>query len=275
MNFICPICNKNLIQNDKSYACKNNHNFDKAKSGYVNLLTNSNKNSKIPGDNKLMVNSRRDFLSKGYYLKLSNALNDKILSLINNRNNFSILDAGCGEGYYLNNLENSLKLNNINANIFGVDISKFALNCASKTNKNISYAVASVFNLPINDKSCDILLNIFAPFCQNEFERVLKKNGLMILVIPSTNHLWELKSFIYDNPYQNQTKDYNIENFKLMDKEIIKDTIHITNNTDIKNLFTMTPYYYKTSLENTKKLDTLESLKTKIEFEILVYKKIN
>lgn len=275
MNFICPICNKNLIQNDKSYACKNNHNFDKAKNGYVNLLTNSNKNSKIPGDNKLMVNSRRDFLSKGYYLKLSNALNDKILSLINNKNNFSILDAGCGEGYYLNNLENSLKLNNINANIFGVDISKFALNCASKTNKNISYAVASVFNLPINDKSCDILLNIFAPFCQNEFERVLKKNGLMILVIPSTNHLWELKSFIYDNPYQNQTKDYNIENFKLMDKEIIKDTIHITNNTDIKNLFTMTPYYYKTSLENTKKLDTLESLKTKIEFEILVYKKIN
>lgn len=273
MNFVCPVCNKLLTNQEKSLICENKHNFDKAKSGYVNLLVSNSKNSKIPGDNKLMVNARRDFLSKDYYKKLSDTLNHYVLKYLKQKDDINILDAGCGEGYYINNIDLFLRKNNIIANIVGVDISKFALNQASKSNKNILYGVASIYNLPICDKSCDLILNIFAPFCKDEFYRVLKNNEILLIVIPSTNHLWELKSYIYDNAYQNEVKDYTIDGFTLMDKVLIKDRINIDNNLDIKNLFMMTPYYYKTSIENSKKLDTLESLTTKIEFEILIYKK--
>lgn len=273
MNFLCPICSEELINQDKCLVCKNKHSFDKAKSGYVNLLTVNHKNSKIPGDNKIMVNARRDFLSKGYYKVLSDNLNKIIYKHIKTKKSPQILDAGCGEGYYLNNIYSFLTDNNINPDILGIDISKFALNSASKVNKNIMYGVASIFNLPIKTNSCDVLLNLFAPFSNDEFLRVLKDNGLLFMVIPSTNHLWQLKCAIYDTPYKNDVKDYSLDGFNLIDKAIIKDEITLSSNEDIQNLFMMTPYYYKTSIENTKKLENLQTLTTEIEFEILVYKK--
>ena len=273
MNFLCPICKEELIQQDKSFVCKNKHTFDKAKSGYVNLLTVNNKNSKIPGDNKIMVNARRDFLSNGYYKVLSDNLNELVYKYAKEKTSPQILDAGCGEGYYINNIYNHLIENKISADILGIDISKFALNVASKHNKKIKFGVASIFNLPVKSNSCDLLLNLFAPFSDDEFLRVLKDDGLLFMVIPSTKHLWELKCAVYDTPYENEVKDYTLEGFNLIDKKIIKDYINLSCNEDIKNLFMMTPYYYKTSIDNVKKLDNLDTLKTKIEFEILVYQK--
>ena len=273
MNFLCPICKEELTEQDKSFVCKNKHTFDKAKSGYVNLLTVNNKNSKIPGDNKLMVNARRDFLSKEYYKLLSDNLNELVFKYTKHKNSPQILDAGCGEGYYINNIYTYLTENKISADILGIDISKFALNVASKHNKNIKFGVASIFNLPVKSNSCDLLLNLFAPFSDDEFLRVLKDDGLLFMVIPSTKHLWELKCTVYDTPYENEVKDYTLEGFNLIDKKIIKYYITLSCNQDIKNLFMMTPYYYKTSIDNVKKLDNLNTLKTKIEFEILVYQK--
>ena len=195
MILLCPLCNNYLTKNDKNnfYKCTNNHCYDIAKEGYTNLLLANQKHSLCPGDNKEMVNARKEFLNKDYFLPLSNKINDILTDYCNNKN-IAILDAGCGTGYYLNNLQKKFN----NCSYFGVDISKFAVMKASKENKNISYFTANIFNLPFSNNSIDIILNIFAPKPEKEFRRILKNNGIILEVTPSTNHMIELKKVLYD-----------------------------------------------------------------------------
>jgi len=237
--------------------------------------------SKAPGDNKLMVDTRNKFLSKGYYQTLLNALCKQIISLCNTLDTKHpvIADAGCGEGYYTAGICSALSNGGFTPNLLGVDISKEALTYAAKRLKQLQVttakvAVASVFDLPIANNSCDILMELFAPYSGDEYRRVLKKDGMMLIVIPAENHLYELKQAVYDNPYKNEVKAYELDGFELISKEHIKETIFLENSEDIKNLFLMTPYYYKTSKSDTDRLLALESLTTTIEFELLSYKVI-
>ena len=86
--------------------------------------------------------------------------------------------------------------------------------------------VASAFHLPVADRSVDLLLNLFAPYCGEEFWwRLLKRGGLMLMVIPSKRHLWELKQAVYDSPYENEVKGYDLPEFELLKIRKIKDTI--------------------------------------------------
>ncbi len=269
--FICPVCSERLDEKEKSYICVKNHVFDKAKSGYVNLLQSNHKHTKIPGDNKLMVNARRDFLNKGYYAPMMNKLCEISLEYTNNGSTF--IDAGCGEGYYTANVYEYLCSHGVYTDMFGIDISKNALMVASKRSDKIKFAAASVFRMPFEDNSADTLITLFAPYCHDEFSRIIKKSGIMIMIIPSENHLWSLKKSVYENPYKNAVKEYELEGFSLVERELVKNIIHIDNNKDIMNLFSMTPYYYKTGIEGQKKLAELEILDTETEFEILVYRK--
>ena len=81
-NFICPVCKSEFTKNNNSYICRNNHCFDISKKGTVNLLR-SNKSSH--GDDKLMVNARRSFLDKGYYLPLLEVLKKQLCSAAQNK----------------------------------------------------------------------------------------------------------------------------------------------------------------------------------------------
>lgn len=241
--FICPVCGQPLKEENKIYKCTQNHCFDIAKQGYVNLLQSQKSKLKRHGDDRLMIRSRTNFLDKGYYEPLLRKLCEKLYKFT--CNNPKIVDAGCGDGYYTAGLENYLKSKN--PEIIGIDISKEAVICASKRSKSIRLAVASVFSLPVADKSCDAVLNIFSPLAFDEYTRVLKDGGILARVIPLENHLFELKEKIYDKPYKNPAENTELEGFKLADKSEIKYRINLNNNEDVENLFRMTPYYYKTS----------------------------
>ena len=269
--FCCPVCGELLKEEGKSLYCPRRHCFDKAKSGYVKLLPANKMNSKAPGDNKLMVDGRSAFLNRGYYEPLKSALCRIAAAEMNRAGGQGILlDAGCGEGYYTAGMAELL---GENAVILGVDISKIALNTAAKRTAKASFAVASVFDLPVADGSCQVLTEVFAPFCREEFYRVLRPGGSMILAIPARDHLWELKRAVYESPYENEVKPYEIEGFSLTGREEVRDVIRLENSEDIRNLFTMTPYYYKTSREDTERLMALRELTTAIAFEILTYRK--
>jgi len=269
--FTCPVCSEMLCKEGKSYICTNRHTFDIAKSGYVNLLISKQLGKSVHGDNKLMVKARRDFLAKGYYGNLLSALSEAVCEY--SENGSVILDSGCGEGYYTKGVSDYLNDNNINAEFFGVDISKTALEYAAKLFKEANFAVGSVFHLPIADKSCDVVMTLFAPFCREEFIRVLKDSGIFIMVIPSEKHLWGLKKAVYDTPYLNEVKEYSVEGFKLIENKKIAYEIVLENNEDIQNLFSMTPYYYRTGKIQQERLAALDKLQTEIEFEILIYMK--
>ncbi len=268
--FICPVCGKKLEISGKSYICPNRHTFDMAKSGYVNLLPTNNSGS-VHGDNKLMLRARREFLEKGYYKPLCDAVCRTVAKYCGN--GYIILDAGCGEGYYTTAVKAIFDKSDIAIDMYGIDISKDAVDMAAKRKSGVNFAAASVFHIPVMSESCDILLTMFAPYCGEEYRRVLKSDGIMIMAIPSESHLWELKSKIYDTPYKNEVKDYQLDGFEFLGAEKIGYTMEISENSDIFSLFSMTPYYYKTGKTEQQRLNELKFLETQAEFEILTYKK--
>ena len=223
------------------------------------------------GDDKLMVRARRDFLEKGYYNKMRQALADTVNYYC--KSGDTVIDAGCGECFYTSYIYDILNSYGKDTTFLAIDISKNALAYAKNRNNGILRAVASIFHIPVADRSCDILLNVFAPYCENEFQRVIKKDGIYIQVIPLKDHLWSLKKAVYDVPYKNITDEYRLNGFELVKSREIKGKITLNSNDDIKNLFMMTPYYYKTSSSDYKKLDNYNSLTVETEFAILVYKR--
>ncbi|MCI8496778.1 MAG: methyltransferase domain-containing protein [Clostridiales bacterium] len=273
--FCCPVCSKPLAKQEKQYLCAKGHSFDLAKSGYVNLLPPASRHSKTPGDNKMMVNARRSFLSSGYYAPLSDCVCRTVIRCLAScvERPAVILDAGCGEGYYTGRLCTALAEQKIPAQILGVDISKTAVDKAAKSVKTARFAVASVFHLPVADQSCDLLLNLFAPYCEEEILRALCPDGSFVMAIPGERHLWELKQAAYDQPYLNEVKDYAIKGLELVKREEIFQTLSLPDQNTIDCLFKMTPYYYKTSQKDQQKLEKLERLDVTMQFELLTYRK--
>ncbi|MCM1299200.1 MAG: methyltransferase domain-containing protein [Firmicutes bacterium] len=267
--FICPVCGSALSLSVNTLRCENNHCFDVSKSGYVNLLTKGGK--KGHGDDKLMVRARRNFLQKDYYGHLKNAVCGEAEKYLGK--GCFLLDSGCGEGYYTSGLYGVLSRKQ-GGGIYGADVSKEALKIAAKACPEASFAVASAYRLPFSEKSFDLITSLFAPLASEEFHRVLKDNGIFITVIPLENHLWELKKAVYDTPYKNKPENTDLKGFELISSCEVKKEIGLSCNEDIKNLFMMTPYYYKTSQRDQQKLNNMETLTVKTEFLILTYKKI-
>ncbi|MBR5251317.1 MAG: methyltransferase domain-containing protein [Oscillospiraceae bacterium] len=270
-HFICPVCSQALIKNEKSYICKNRHSFDISAKGYVNLLPANKKHSAAPGDDKLMVNARNAFLSKGYYSHLRETLEN--LCDRYSKKDVNILDCGCGEGYYTQGIHNHLVQGGKNVQVQGIDISKDAVSLASKRLKEGQFAVASSFHLPISDKSVDVLINCFSPLCLKEFGRVLKKNGVFLYVVPAPKHLWQLKEALYEKPYENPLKEEQYDGFELVETVTAEKEMFVENNEDINNLFKMTPYVYRSPKQAQEVLLKAEKLTVNAHFIVYVYRK--
>ena len=262
---VCPICKKPLYSKDNRFVCESNHSFDIAKEGYVNLLLSNKKNSLNPGDNQEMVNARECFLSKDYYAPLRYKICEYLNASLNS--NSTMLDAGCGTGYYSSYI---FKNCGYVTTLFGVDISKFAVQKAAKKAKNATFFVGSIFDLPISDKSIDVILNIFSPKAMDEYKRVIKHEGILIQVMPGKEHLIELKRAIYkDKTYENEV-EYSYGGLNLLDKMHVRYNIDVDKD-DMMHLFTMTPYLYKTPIDMIKELDKIDALNITIDFEIAIW----
>ncbi len=256
---ICPVCKKELVKEERKYVCTSNHNFDIAKQGYCNLFLKSSQQS---GDNKEMVDARNLFLKKGYYEPLAK----KLVEVMKKYSHHKVVDAGCGEGYYTNYIQREL------GNEFcGFDLSKDAIKIAARNNKENRYFINSIFELPIADHSVDIILNIFAPFAQEEFHRILQQNGIVIKVDPNIKHLIQLKEELYETSYDNEILDLESNCLSLIDYEVIEFDMQLPHE-DIRNLLKMTPYYYKSKKDSIERLCALDSLICNASFIIYIYK---
>jgi len=271
-NFKCPVCSESLETDGKTLRCQNNHCFDIAKQGYVNLLQSQKSSKKRHGDDTLMVKARQDFLEKGYY----SCLCDGIIEMLKKyaKPEMTIADLGCGECWYTQRILNALKQQGIRCEICGIDISKQALICGAKRCGELHLAVASTAELPLSDNSCDAVISIFAPCSESEIQRVLKSDGVWIKAFPLERHLMGLKAMIYDEPYENKVSREAPQGFRVSDYSEIKSEITLENSDDIINLFKMTPYYYKTGIDDQKKIFEKNVLKTELEFGIIAYNRI-
>ena len=270
-HFTCPICKQKFTQKDRTLVCPNGHAFDMAKQGYVNLLRPGKGGSVRHGDDKLMVRARTAFLDAGFYDALRDAVTKEVLA--HAQKDVTLLDAGCGEGFYTAHIRQALLDAEKEPSIYGIDVSRDAVHACAVRDRGIRLAVASIFDLPKENESVDILINLFAPYDAAEFSRVLKEGGTLIRVFPRERHLWELKCAVYDTPYENEIDTLALEGFTLVNETPVTFDLHLAKTEEIDALFKMTPYYYKTSREDQKKLENLQSLDTHGEFLIVTYKK--
>ena len=273
----CPVCGEELNRVERSYKCVNNHTFDMGKQGYVNLHMSNEKRSKNPGDDKAMIISRKNFLEKGYYKKISGTLNEIILDDIKSRKlegEINLLDVGCGEGYYTNLLRDELNNSEIENHIVGVDISKDGIIHAARSYKGIEWIVASGSKLPIQDNSLDYVICMFSYIDPVEYRRVLKKDGKLIVVSTGEYHLVEIKEVVYDKlkmEYYRPTED--IKDGYIYEKLVnIKYETMIETNNDIKSLFDMTPYRWKSPKDGVERLFQLGELKITVDVNVDVFR---
>ena len=268
---ICPICKNPFKECSGSLKCTLGHSFDIASAGYVNLLKPGKMNNAKAGDSKEMIRARSAFFSSDTYLPIKN----KICEIVSNYANGTVVDAGCGEGYYTSGIAERLGI----SRVIGFDISKFGCEHGAKFAKrmgldNLLYSVASIFELPLESSCADIVINMFAPVASSEFLRILKPQGRLIVVSSGIQHLNGLKSALYDTTYENEEKFLDYEDFELTEVINLKYDTVINGTDTIYSLFTMTPYFHRTSQGDKEKLLRLDALPTTVEANFAIYKKI-
>ena len=158
--------------------CPRGHSFDVAKSGYINLLQPQDRRAATPGDSAEAVAARRRFLDRGYAAPLL----DEIRPLVTG----DVLDAGCGEGYYL--------AGSRARRACGVDISVAAIELAAKRHAECEWIVANADRfIPYADASFDTVMSITGRMNPAEFHRVVKPGGRLVVAVAAPDDLIELR----------------------------------------------------------------------------------
>lgn len=262
----CPKCKKPLFLEGNSYKCEDRHTYDLSKTKYINLLLNPDKATNNPGDSKESLIARKAFLNQGYYHCISDTINDYIAK--HSMGPTQILDLGCGEGYYTWRMKESL--NNLEHTYYGLDISKEAINMATKYTRDIYWIVGNSKNIPVQDHSMDVICALFTVVNKEELERCLAKDGYIIHVTANPKHLVEIKELIYDE-IKIKSDEYIRLPFTIRESWDLVEQVHINNHEDALNLLKMTPHYYHIKKEKRHVLDTLESMDITIDIKITVY----
>ena len=263
--FACPICQENLTLVETSLKCCNRHSFDLAKFGYVNLAPQIKQSTNYDKEN---FQNRQQILEAGFYQAILEDISDLLAT---NPSAKTVLDIGCGEGFYSRKLQES----HSEKTFYAFDISKDSVQIAAKSEPNwaVNWFVGDLARLPIKDASMDILLDIFSPANYGEFKRILKENGLLIKVIPTENHLKEIRQKVQDQltnkGYSNQDiKDHFQNNFTILSNKTTSLTKPITAE-QLQALLSMTPLLFHV---DQSKIDWSDLTKITIEAEILVGK---
>ncbi|NLS14528.1 23S rRNA (guanine(745)-N(1))-methyltransferase [Vibrio sp. SM6] len=267
----CPLCHLPLALEQRTYRCANNHQFDVAKEGYVNLMPVQHKRSKDPGDNKEMMQARRRFLASDHY----NPLRQHVASLcVEHLQNTSgqLLDIGCGEGYYTTEFANHLRQANEQAHVFGLDISKIAIRYAAKRYPNCDFVVASSHRLPFADRSLDGIVRIYAPCKAEELARTVRSGGVVITVTPAERHLLQLRELIYQDVRMHSEAAEDLTGFELIDEQKLNYEMALSGHLAL-DLLQMTPYAWKANDALRATLAAYDTFACEVDFMIRVYQR--
>ncbi len=253
------------------------HCYDIAKSGYVNLLPPGKRSNSRTGDDREMLKCRRDFLSGGFYDRISQTAAKVALDSIAKKDLVVFADAGCGDGYHALNIEKHFKKHGVLSAPIGLEASKSGAELAAKLSKkeesNSFFAAANIFDMPLADNSCHVVFSMFAPVPDSEAFRVLKDDGALVVCSSGSYHLWEMREVLYGEPILSPPLDRTPEGFTLISNTQLKYTFTLDTTDLIRSLFTMTPFYWRCTKEGREKLLSLEALTVRCETEYNVYKK--
>lgn len=268
MSYQCPLCHSPLSLQANSWRCENNHQFDQAKEGYVNLMPVHHKSSKNPGDNKEMMQARRLFLNTDHYQPLREKVVEQLDQYLP-ADSQHLLDIGCGEGYYTSKFV-QLKQAHPALCIHGLDISKVAVRYAAKRYSECQFCVASSHRLPFSDGMLDGVVRIYAPCKDEELYRAIKAGGILVTVTPAARHLYQLKALIYDDVRLHEMTAENIEGFELVADQQLHYDMSLSGE-EATALMQMTPFAWKTSEAVWEQLRSANEFNCEADFSVRVY----
>ncbi|WP_407078390.1 putative RNA methyltransferase [Streptomyces sp. NPDC005435] len=230
----CPVCRApSLRREGNALSCPAGHAFDIARHGYAGLLTGARATS---GDDAAMVRARERFLSGGRYAPVRDAVAG--LALEGLAGTGSVLDAGCGTGYYLAGALDRLP----GARGLGIDSSVRALRAAARAHERAAAAAWDVFRpFPLADGVADVVLDVFAPRNPAEFHRVLRPGGRLVVARPTGRHLAELRAPVAVDPAKEERLGRALEPyFTAMVTERVEYVLSLPP-ADARDLLGMTP----------------------------------
>lgn len=265
-HILCPVCSQKLQTEDKCWRCAAGHSFDVARQGYVNLLTVDKKHSLHPGDTRDQVAARKAFLDAGYYAPIAETLSE----ILQKEQPKTLLDAGCGEGYYLTQAAPALQ----SCEVWGVDISKDAVRYAAVRNQTVRWFVGTAAHLPFENGSFDCILSMFALTAAEEFYRVLRPGGLFLQVTAHPEHLLGLKSVIYPEILlKEKEKSPALPGFVLEKERLLCFDFILDSHDMVQNLLSMTPHFWRISKEGAARAAETDNLKDTAKVVFRLYRK--
>jgi len=257
----CPLDGAPLTPQAHSWRCPAGHCFDVAREGYLNLLPVQRKRSLDPGDSKEMVAARRRYLGVGFYQPIADKVADWALADVVAGEQRACLDAGCGEGFYLNTVLARAAAAGCDVQAVGLDISKWAVIAAAKAQREARWLVGTNAALPIVSGTLDRLMCLFGFPVFDEFARVLKSGGELLMVDAGPDHLRELREIIYPRLKTPRESTLTVgEAFSLVSEETLRFPIHLGNNATISDLLVMTPHLYRAPPEGRARAAALTEL---------------
>ena len=263
------MCGAALTPGLAAATCPNAHSFDRARSGYFNLLLT--KQSAEPGDSAAMLQSRRAFLQAGFYDAMSSAANDAVAHVIGDRSSAQIADIGCGEGYFTARLKRTQP----SAVAYGVDISRPGVRMATSSDREIHWIVASLHRAPFLPHSLDVVLSMFAPIDAADARRIVRDDGALVTVTPGPDHLDALRAILYDTVQPHPSTPALMDGNTLFERSFstrVRTAIVVDTSAQIRNLLAMTPYYWNISVATRARVEALTRLELTVDAVVHVFR---
>ena len=280
--FACPACGAPLTRSGPATSCPAGHSYDVAREGYVNLLLAQHRHSKDPGYSKEMIAGRRDFFDAGHYQPLADDVARLVLDhlpspLLDDRRGAVVLDAGCGEGYYLRRLR-ALAADHAagrDARLHGIDISKHGIRVAARRDPAGQYAVAAIHRMPVLPASVDLVLTHFSPVSAEDFRRVLRPGGVVVVSGPGPRHLFSFKELLYDRPAEHEQADplAGQDGLALVETRRIRHPLRLRGSAEVTNLLAMTPFFWSVDAAAQARLAQVPALDTEVDVVARVYRR--
>jgi 23S rRNA (guanine745-N1)-methyltransferase len=274
-NLACPIDGQPIETHGAQRRCVAGHSFDMAREGYCNFLVVQHKASRDPGDSKHMVAARRRFLDAGHLEPIADLVFDTVRNIFKPLvgTAFNIIDAGCGEGYYLDHL-GRLAAASPQAGtlgLAGIDVSKWAVKAAARRKVPVTWLVANNRIPPFLDGSVDLVLCLFGFPVWEGFRKVLKPGGRVLLVDPAADHLLELREIIYPTVKRSKPPPLTraeSAGYSLEHEQELRLSVKLTSTEAIRDLVAMTPHAHRMPQVRGQALAELSTLSVTVDVAI-------
>ena len=260
-------CGRPLTPVDRRLSCERGHSFDVARTGYVSLLQPQDRRSTRPGDSKEAVAARARLLDAGVGREVIDAI---VRQAPRASGTVVAVDLGCGSGELLGALAAERDVCGA-----GIDLSAAAAEAAVRRFPAQTWVVANVDRgVPLLDGSAHLVTSLNGRRNVNECARVLVPGGTLIVAVPASDDLIELRARVQGEGIARDRADAvaaeHAAQFEVVERFTVR-TRHSLTGDALRDLLRGTYRGARTSVAS--RVDALESLDVTVASDVVALRK--